>query len=43
MWQKLVPGAANQNHTKIRGAGHFVQEDKGEEVSQALVAFIRAS
>jgi haloalkane dehalogenase len=43
LWQKLVPGAANQNHTKIRGAGHFVQEDKGEEVSQALVAFIRAS
>ena len=43
MWQKLVPGAANQNHTKIRGAGHFVQEDKGEEVAQALVAFIRAN
>jgi haloalkane dehalogenase len=43
MWQKLVPGAAHQNHTKIRGAGHFVQEDKGEEVAQALVAFIRAN
>jgi haloalkane dehalogenase len=43
MWQKLVPGAANQNHTKIRGAGHFVQEDKGEEVAQALVAFIHAN
>ena len=43
MWQKRVPGAAGQNHTKIRGAGHFVQEDKGEEVAQALVAFIRAN
>ena len=43
MWQKNVPGAANQNHTKIRGAGHFVQEDKGQEVAQALVAFIRAN
>ena len=42
-WQKLVPGAAGQNHTKIPGAGHFVQEDKGEEVSQALVEFIRAN
>jgi haloalkane dehalogenase len=43
LWQKLVPGAAGQNHTKIRGAGHFVQEDKGEEVAQALVQFIQSS
>jgi haloalkane dehalogenase len=43
MWQKRVPGAAGQNHTKIRGAGHFVQEDKGAEVAQALVEFIRAN
>jgi haloalkane dehalogenase len=43
MWQKRVPGAAGQNHTQIRGAGHFVQEDKGQEVAQALVAFIRAN
>ena len=43
MWQKRVPGAEGQNHTKIRGAGHFVQEDKGEEVAQALVDFIRTN
>jgi haloalkane dehalogenase len=43
MWQKKVPGAAGQNHTAIRGAGHFVQEDKGPEVAQALVEFIRAN
>ena len=43
MWQKRVPGAASQNHTKIRGAGHFVQEDKGEEVAQALVEFIQTN
>ena len=43
MWQKRVPGAAGQNHTKIRGAGHFVQEDKGEEVAQALVEFIQTN
>jgi haloalkane dehalogenase len=43
MWQKRVPGAEGQNHTQIRGAGHFVQEDKGEEVAQALVEFIRAN
>jgi haloalkane dehalogenase len=43
MWQKRVPGATGQNHTQIRGAGHFVQEDKGQEVAQALVEFIRAN
>jgi len=43
MWQKKVPGAAGQKHTQIRGAAHFVQEDKGEEVAQALVDFIRAN
>jgi haloalkane dehalogenase len=43
MWQKRVPGAAGQSHTQIRGAGHFVQEDKGQEVAQALVEFIRAN
>ena len=43
MWQKKVPGAAGQNHTQIRGAGHFVQEDKGVEVAEALVAFIQTN
>jgi haloalkane dehalogenase len=43
MWQKRVPGAAGQNHTQNRGAGHFVQEDKGAEVAQALVEFIRTN
>jgi haloalkane dehalogenase len=42
MWQKKVPGAAGQKHTQIRGAAHFVQEDKGEEVAEALVSFISA-
>jgi haloalkane dehalogenase len=42
MWQKLVPGAQGQPHTKIRGAGHFLQEDKGVEVAQHLAAFVRA-
>lgn len=42
MWQELVPGAQGQPHTKIRGAGHFLQEDKGAEVAQHLAAFVRA-
>ncbi|MES2189374.1 MAG: haloalkane dehalogenase [Pseudomonadota bacterium] len=41
-WQKLVPGAQGQAHATTRGAGHFLQEDKGPEVAKAIVTFIRA-
>ncbi len=41
VWQALVPGAQGQPHTAIRGAGHFLQEDKGAEVAAAVAAFIR--
>lgn len=43
VWQERVPGARGQPHTIIRGAGHFLQEDKGPEVAQAISAFIRAT
>jgi haloalkane dehalogenase len=43
VWQKNVPGAQGQDHFKIRGAGHFLQEDKGEEVAQHIVRFMRAT
>ena len=42
MWQKRVPGAQGQDHFKIRGAGHFLHEDKGEEVAQHIIRFMRA-
>ena len=42
MWQQLVPGAQGQPHAVTRGAGHFLQEDKGVEVAQAIDAFIKA-
>jgi haloalkane dehalogenase len=42
-WQQLVPGAQGQPHAVTRGAGHFLQEDKGEEVAKAIDAFIRAT
>lgn len=32
--RKRIPGAANSHHTTIRGAGHFLQEDKGEELAR---------
>jgi len=41
--QKLIPGASGQPHTTIRDAGHFLQEDKGEELASVVVDFIRKS
>ena len=41
-WQELVPGAKSQPHTVIRNAGHFLQEDKPEELVDHLRAFIGA-
>ncbi len=42
-WQEIVPGAKNQQHVKIRNAGHFLQEDKGSELADVLVKFIRSA
>ena len=42
-WEKRVPGAQGQPHQRIRGAGHFLQEDKGPEVAAALAAFVGAT
>jgi haloalkane dehalogenase len=41
IFQREVPGAAGQPHTTIRGAGHFVQEDAGEELARVVIDFIR--
>jgi len=35
-----VPGAKDQPHTTLRGAGHFVQEDRGEVLADLVVEFI---
>jgi haloalkane dehalogenase len=43
IWQSRVPGAQGQPHAITRGAGHFLQEDKGPELAQALLAFMRAN
>jgi haloalkane dehalogenase len=43
VWQVRVPGAKGQPHQIIRGAGHFLQEDKGPEIAQAMSEFIRAT
>lgn len=36
-----VPGTKGQNHTTITGGGHFLQEDKGPELAQVIIDFIR--
>ncbi|MGH9026761.1 MAG: haloalkane dehalogenase [Acidimicrobiia bacterium] len=38
--KKLIPGTTGQPHTTIEGAGHFLQEDKGEELARVIAAFI---
>jgi len=43
IFQREIPGAAGQPHTTIIGAGHFLQEDKGEDLATAIVAFMRGT
>jgi len=38
---RAIPGAKGQPHTTIRGAGHFLQEDAGEELARVVVEFVR--
>ena len=40
-FQKLMPGAQGQPHATITDAGHFLQEDKGEELAQKIVAWLQ--
>ncbi|MDQ1686340.1 MAG: haloalkane dehalogenase [Frankiaceae bacterium] len=37
---KLIRGADGQPHTTIRGAGHFLQEDAGEELGRVVADFV---
>jgi len=39
-FQAEVPGTKGQPHTTITGAGHFLQEDKGEDLAAAVNAFL---
>jgi haloalkane dehalogenase len=41
--QNLIPGAKGQPHTTIAAAGHFIQEDKGEELAAVVNDFIARS
>jgi haloalkane dehalogenase len=41
LFQKLIPDAQNRKHVIIKNAGHFLQEDKGEELARGLLDFIQ--
>lgn len=36
--QNIIPGARQQDHTLLH-AGHFIQEEKGEELAQCIIDF----
>ncbi|MCH8815087.1 MAG: haloalkane dehalogenase [Chloroflexi bacterium] len=38
--QAMIPGAKGQPHVMIEAGGHFLQEDKGEELAGLVVDFI---
>ncbi len=42
-FQRVVPGAKGQPHKIITAAGHFIQEDKGEELANIMVEFITSN
>jgi len=42
-FEKLVPGAQGRPHATIAGAGHFLQEDRGPELANVIVALVEAT
>jgi len=39
-FRNLIPSAKNEPEMVIEGAGHFLQEEKGEEIARHIVSFI---
>lgn len=40
-FRELLPTAKEEAEVVIHGAGHFLQEDRGEEIARQIVAFIQ--
>ena len=40
LFVELIPGARDLQHPTITGAGHFLQEDAGDQLADAVVAFL---
>ncbi|MEM9988902.1 MAG: haloalkane dehalogenase [Pseudomonadota bacterium] len=43
VFQKRIPGAKSIEHVTIQGGGHFLQEDSGLSLSEAIINFMRAT
>lgn len=41
--KELIPGSKGQAHTVIEGGGHFLQEDRGEELAAVVAGFVAAT
>jgi haloalkane dehalogenase len=41
--KKLIPGTHGLPHTTIAGAGHFLQEDRGEDLARVVADFVAAT
>src|SRR5205809_6212573 len=39
-FRRLIPSAKDEPEIVIEGAGHFLQEEKGEELAQQIASFI---
>ena len=42
IFQRKIPGAQGVEHPVVRDAGHFLQEDAGEELAAYIVDFLRS-
>ncbi len=40
VFRKLIPSAKDQPETVIRNAGHFLQEERGEEIARRIIEFM---
>ena len=40
---KVVPGAQGQPHCSVERGGHFIQEEKPEEISSIISSFITST
>lgn len=43
IFQSMIPGSKGQAHRTIQDAGHFLQEEKGEELAEVVNQFIAAN
>jgi haloalkane dehalogenase len=43
IFQERVPGAKDQPHARLAGAGHYIQEDAAGELTERVIDFVRST